>query len=94
LSGTGGVATNGSVGAKPLQSAPGPAGLGHNDVASDVFTQDDARTLAEFARQKKLGLLSFWAINRDQPGSGDLGLYSGVNHSTFEFHHIFETVRQ
>jgi len=68
--------------------------LGHNDVASEVFTQDDARTLVEFARQKKLGLLSFWAIDRDQPGSGDLGLYSAVNHSTFEFHHIFETVRQ
>ncbi len=29
LPGRAGVATNGSVGAKPLQSAPGPAGLGH-----------------------------------------------------------------
>ena len=44
--------------------------------------------------QKKLGLVAFWAINRDQPGSGSLGLYSGVNGGNFDFHNVFKGVTQ
>jgi hypothetical protein len=48
--------------------------------------------VASFAKQKHLGLVAFWAINRDQPGSGSLALYSGVNGSTFDFHQAFKSV--
>jgi hypothetical protein len=48
LSGRGGVATHGSVGAKPLQSAPGPAGLGDAD-----------RWRRERRRKKNCGALKF-----------------------------------
>lgn len=66
--------------------------IGVNDVASEVFSLADAAAVASFARQKHLGLVAFWAINRDQPGSGSLGLYSGVNTAAFEFHKAFESV--
>ena len=64
--------------------------IGRNDVSSETFTLDDARILISFARDKKLGLVSFWAINRDQPGSS-LALSSVVNSRNFEFHEIFRT---
>jgi chitinase len=64
--------------------------IGRNDVSSETFTLDDARTLVAFARSKKLGLLAFWAINRDQPGSS-LALSSMVNTTNFEFNDVFKT---
>ena len=65
--------------------------IGVNDIASEVFSLTDAATVASFAKQKHLGLVAFWAINRDQPGSGSLALYSGVNGSTFEFYQAFKS---
>ena len=65
--------------------------IGVNDVASEVFSLADAATVAAFAKQKHLGLVAFWAINRDQPGSGSLALYSGVNGSTFDFYKAFKS---
>ena len=38
-----------------------------------AFTLADAQNLATFAKQKHLGLIAFWAINRDQPGSNIAG---------------------
>ena len=40
--------------------------IGQNDVAGEVFTTDDARTLNEFAAAKGVARLSMWALNRDQ----------------------------
>ncbi len=68
--------------------------IGQNDVSSEVFTLADAQNLAAFAKQKKLGLVAFWAINRDQPGSGSLGLYSQAESSVFAFHNVFKAVTQ
>lgn len=39
--------------------------IGQNDVANEVFTLDDARGLSAFAKQKGLGRLSMWSLNRD-----------------------------
>ncbi len=64
--------------------------IGQNDVAGEVFTLADASALASFAKQKHLGLVSFWAINRDQPGTNNLALYSGVNTGPFQFHNILK----
>lgn len=65
--------------------------IGVNDVQSEVFSLADAATVAAFVKQKHLGLVAFWAINRDQPGSGSLALYSGVNGSVFDFYQAFKT---
>lgn len=41
--------------------------LGVNDVTSNVFTLEDARQLARFARSQGLGGLHYWSLNRDTP---------------------------
>jgi len=63
--------------------------IGQNDVSSEIFTLADAKTVAAFAKSKGVGLLAFWAINRDQPGSGSLGLYSQAQTKTFAFTEAF-----
>ena len=71
--------------------------IGVNDISTQVFGLQDAARLVAFARSKHLGLLSFWAINRDQPcARGELPPWtcSGVNVTTFEFHRAFAAVRR
>ncbi|HET9656270.1 MAG TPA: chitinase [Kineosporiaceae bacterium] len=41
--------------------------IGQNDIDNEVFTLDDARGLADFARRQGLGRVSLWSINRDAP---------------------------
>jgi chitinase len=68
--------------------------IGKNDDA-ETFSQGNASTLIDHARATRLGLVSFWAIQRDQkcPAAGnDLGLCSRVNGATFEFNDIFAAV--
>jgi len=52
--------------------------LGVNDVASEVFTLQDADRLEIFARAKGLGMIGMWSINRDNPGPAG---QQSVNHS-------------
>lgn len=40
--------------------------IGQNDVAGEVFTTDDARTLNDFATAHGMARLSMWSLNRDQ----------------------------
>lgn len=66
--------------------------IGQNDVSSEVFSLDDAKTLAAFAKANKVGLLSFWAINRDQSCStASLALCSEAESTTFAFSAIFRS---
>jgi chitinase len=67
--------------------------IGKNDD-DEVFSLDNARSLVAYAKAKQLGLLSFWAIQRDQPcgSDNDIALCSGLNTSTFQFSEIFESV--
>ena len=68
--------------------------IGHNDD-SEVFSLDNAKTLVAFARQKQLGLVSFWAIQRDEkcPSSTvDLNLCNGASNTTFAFSQLFAGV--
>ncbi|MER5889374.1 chitinase [Streptomyces sp. NPDC001941] len=39
---------------------------GVNDVAGEVFTVEDAAELLAFAREKRVGRLSTWSLNRDR----------------------------
>jgi chitinase len=66
--------------------------IGVNDVSSEVFNLTDAQTVVSFAKQSGLGLVSFWAINRDQPGS-NLALASEINTSDFQFHNVFKALQ-
>lgn len=66
--------------------------IGKNDDA-ETFSIANANTLIAYARQKQIGLVSFWAIQRDQvcSGTSDLDRCSTVNSSRFQFSTIFAT---
>ncbi|MDB5801223.1 MAG: Chitinase [Rhodocyclales bacterium] len=63
--------------------------IGQNDVAAEVFTQADATAVTNFAVQKNINLLSYWAMQRDQVGTGSLNDYSKKNKTDFEFFKLF-----
>jgi chitinase len=68
--------------------------LGKNDDLS-VFDVEDAKILARYAKEKNVGLYSFWAIQRDQVINtlpGDLNLHSMVNKVDFEFYNSIKTI--
>lgn len=78
-------ATYGMIGATAM--------IGQNDVPSEVFSLADAKVLAAFAKARRLGLLSFWAIQRDQPcpAGVDLAVCSGAQTGNYQFSEIFKT---
>jgi hypothetical protein len=63
--------------------------IGYNDDYT-IFSLEDAQQVASYAVPKGVGLLSFWAMQRDQIGSGSLALYSGANKTDFEFYKVFK----
>lgn len=63
--------------------------IGRNDDGS-YFTVKDAEKLGQYARDKKLGLISYWSLNRDQVGTGDLSIYSQINKQDQEFFKTFQ----
>jgi chitinase len=67
--------------------------IGKNDD-SEVFSVADAKTLATFALQNQLGLVSFWSIDRDQvcPKGADYNSCSTVDTTNFQFDTILQTV--
>jgi hypothetical protein len=68
--------------------------IGQNDVAGEVFSLTDAQTLTTFARQHGLGLVSFWAINRDQPcNGGGLATCSQAQTAAYAFHDVFKVLQ-
>jgi chitinase len=73
------------VGATPM--------IGKNDDGS-VFSLANAQALATWAGQKHLGLLAFWAIQRDEPcpSGQDINTCSEVNGATFQFNNVFAAV--
>jgi chitinase len=69
--------------------------IGKNDD-SEVFTLADAKSLATFAKQNHLGLVSFWSIDRDQvcPKGADFNSCSTVDPSNFAFDDALRVVTQ
>ena len=68
--------------------------IGVNDTQSEVFRQADATQLTTFAQQKGLGLLSYWALQRDMPGGGsDYNDFSLVNTKAYEFYKIMAAAK-
>jgi hypothetical protein len=63
--------------------------IGKNDDGS-IFTLQDATTLGMYAKEKGLGLLSFWALQRDQSvQSGGLATSSMVTQNDFDYYNAF-----
>jgi chitinase len=61
---------------------------------SEQFTASDATRITQFAETNGVGLLSFWAVNRDQPGvvnnENDLDLFDNNNTSKLQFYNIMK----
>ena len=53
----------------PYEQIELTAMIGVNDVVSNVFTLDDARTMAAAAKKMKLAGLHYWSLDRDKPCS-------------------------
>jgi hypothetical protein len=68
--------------------------VGKNDDGS-TFSLADAQTIADFAKLNGLGLLSYWSFQRDRAqatnASTDLGSFSGVAQSDYQFYNIFKS---
>jgi chitinase len=66
--------------------------IGQNDDGT-VFRQADATAVTSFAQQHGIGLLSFWALQRDEVGTGSLDQFSEVNGSNYEFYRIMAAAK-
>jgi hypothetical protein len=65
--------------------------IGQNDD-NEIFSLQDATDLTAFAVQNKLGLITFWNIQRDQVcGNGECSEHDNAN---FDYSNIFKTVAQ
>ncbi|HZS39600.1 MAG TPA: glycosyl hydrolase family 18 protein [Polyangia bacterium] len=73
------------VGATPM--------IGKNDD-NETFSIADAQALIAHAKLKRLGLVSFWAIQRDEkcPSATNLDVCNVAGSSTFQFSQIFAGV--
>ncbi len=65
--------------------------IGVNDITTEVFTLDDAQAVLDFANSTGLGMISFWSITRDNPGTiGQATNYaSGIDAPSGSFSDIF-----
>jgi chitinase len=52
--------------------------IGINDVSANVFTLDDAVTLAQFVRNEGLAGAHFWSLDRDGSCDGDAAVVSAT----------------
>jgi chitinase len=65
--------------------------IGQNDVKSEMFTLDDARTMKDWAmKQPWICSLSFWSSNRDKPGNPKTDHGSGVPQEPWDFTKAFQ----
>ena len=74
--------------------------IGTNDYpggSQEKFTVADATTVTQFAETNKIGLISYWALNRDQPGAApnenSLDQYNGVSTSKFQYYNTFAAAK-
>ncbi len=66
--------------------------IGQNDVKSEIFTLDDARTMKDWAvTQSWICSLSFWSSNRDKPGNPKTDHGSGVAQEPWDFTKAFQS---
>jgi hypothetical protein len=46
------------------------------------------KTVTDFVKLRGVGLVSFWGINRDQPGAS-IDIANGIGAGVFAFHNAF-----
>jgi hypothetical protein len=67
---------------------------GIDDYGPDeTFSTADAVTILRWAQQQGIGLISFWALQRDNggcPGTKGAGTCSGITQPDWYFSHVFE----
>jgi hypothetical protein len=67
---------------------------GIDDFGTDeTFSEADATAVLDWAKQHRIGLLSFWAVQRDNggcPGTKGAGNCSGLSQPTWYFSQVFE----
>jgi hypothetical protein len=59
----------------------------------ETLSQADAAAVLDWAKQHRLGFVSFWALQRDNgncPGTKGAGNCSGLDQQTWSFSHLFE----
>ena len=69
-------------------------GIDDNPNKTEVTQVSDAKRILSFARDHSLGLLSIWAIQRDNggcPGSIDSNSCSGISQNSWTFSHLIES---
>jgi Glycosyl hydrolases family 18 len=69
-------------------------GIDDNPSKTEVTQLSNARQILSFARDHSLGLLSIWAIQRDNggcPGSVDSNTCSGISQDSWAFSHLVES---
>jgi chitinase len=63
----------------------------------EQFTPADATSVTQFVQTNGLGLLSYWALNRDQPGTvnseNDLDTFDSTGTTRFEFYNIMKAAQ-
>jgi chitinase len=65
--------------------------IGTDDTGA-VFSIEHAKILAKYASEKNIGLVGYWSLQRDQVGTGDLGVYSQQNKTNFEYYNTFNGI--
>jgi chitinase len=68
--------------------------IGYNDASAEIFEPVDATAVTNFAIRNGVGLLSYWALQRDEIGTAnDLDRFSRVNSSDYQFYNIMAVAK-
>jgi chitinase len=68
--------------------------IGYNDDSAEIFGASDATAVTSFAMQNGVGLLSYWALQRDEVGTtNDLDRFSRVNTRNYQFYNIMAAAK-
>ncbi len=66
--------------------------IGVNDSRNEIFYQEDAQQLVNFAKQQHIGMLSFWEATRDRNAcTGALYQCTNISQQPYDFARIFAT---
>ena len=57
-----------------------------------TFKVSDAIVFANYAKTNGLASIGFWALQRDQIGSGSLAIYNGINTSDYQFYNAINSI--
>ena len=58
--------------------------IGVNDVVTEIFKQNDAMQVLNFANQNNIGMITMWSSNRDNSDQ------SGIDQTLYEFQKIWQ----